>query len=155
MWTFSLCSKWNYCLAAGNVRFDFELLVPRLLVSFCNSSRFWYLDQLILVLIKNINNATKIEIIWYGQYITSCHHHSADYPHFPRMIQIYQCFDKVQRMQSKKISEFEAISPSSQRFNQQELNISKESSELLPSRLNAKDLLYPVTKTTFYRNRVQ
>lgn len=57
-------------------------------------------------------------------------------------------------------SDFEEDSATPQRFNQEELNdlirdlnLSKESSELLASRLKEKNLLYPGTKITYYRNR--
>jgi hypothetical protein len=57
-------------------------------------------------------------------------------------------------------SDFEADLGNPRRFNQAELNdlcrdlnLSKESSELLASRLNEKNLLNPGTNITFYRNR--
>ncbi|KAK5649680.1 hypothetical protein RI129_000709 [Pyrocoelia pectoralis] len=69
-------------------------------------------------------------------------------------------FDEIQCMSSENDSDFEADLSSPQRFNQQELNdlirdlnLSKESSELLASRLNEKNLLQPDTNITFYRKR--
>ncbi|KAK4883549.1 hypothetical protein RN001_006868 [Aquatica leii] len=66
-------------------------------------------------------------------------------------------FDEIQCMESENDSDFEANLSSPQRFNQQklndlirDLNLSNESSELLASRLNEKNLLQPDTNITFY-----
>lgn len=68
--------------------------------------------------------------------------------------------NEVQFQKCEGDSDFEGPLASPQRFSQQELNdlvrdlnLSKESSELLASRLNEKNLLCPGTYITFYRTR--
>lgn len=68
--------------------------------------------------------------------------------------------DEVKRIQSENDSDFEADLATPQCFNQEELNdlirdlnLSKESAELLASRLKEKNLLCRGTNITFYRKR--
>ena len=96
------------------------------------------------------------------------HLHSNEVPipsfsHLPELQQNDESHmpDDIQYNSSGDIdSDFEGASLSAQCFNQhalsdliRDLNLSKESSELLASRLNEKNLLNSETKITFYRSR--
>lgn len=72
----------------------------------------------------------------------------------------FELFENISHSTDDSDSDYEGVSTIPQLFNQdelsdlaRELNLSKEASELLASRLHEKNLLQPGTKVSFYRTR--